>query len=800
MRSDPLYRPLCCLSLGWIVGEWIEHVCGHGPYWIVMLLIWILACLYYCRYMKNIPVILLIIGITTGAAYLNYVDENNYSFFPTSQIGEGWGVIRSEPSVDGDRLRFNLELYRFEANHRIIEVPAETILVSSQLSTLTEQKQAEQINADCLVRLPLALTRPNGASNPGAFDYAEYLRHYHIYWQTEEHSFFQIHFLSCRRTFTTTIQHVRKTLSNRLALLFPRKQAGLLQEMLLGQQQTLDPSTLEVFSSLGLVHVLSISGLHVAVLVGFLYFLLTLFGCTREKAALILIGILPLYVVLTGSSAPIVRSAIMAGFLLLAIVLRKTSDALSFLSLALLLQLLWNPYQLWEPGFQLSFLVTAGLLTIVEPLTHAIPLLWYRVRQAIAVMLVTQALSFHVIISYFYQYSWVSGIVNLLFVPLYSTIIFPLSTISLLLSFLWFDCGGWIAHLTSWLIGVINQCLIWCTKIPNAVISISPPSFWWLVCYGTVVWWTYVATIHDRPHLRKTKWISIPVLLFLLLFSIWGNSWFRKNTTVTMIDVGQGDSSLIETADGYVMLIDGGGTLPRREADWQKRIKPFEVGRDAVVPYLRYRGINHIDTIMMTHGDGDHIRGLEAVINRIPVGRVLHNSAPAEDAFEQHLFQLIRQKHISLQVAARGDSWQLDQGIEATILHPDLTFHAANANNGSLVMLLSVYGTKLMFTGDMEEPSEQDVLAHYHLPQVDILKVAHHGSNTSSHDAWLAAIRPRYALISVGIHNRYGHPNPETLARLHKYGAQIYRTDRQGAIVVTIGKTGYKIESTKGEK
>jgi competence protein ComEC len=270
-----------------------------------------------------------------------------------------------------------------------------------------------------------------------------------------------------------------------------------------------------------------------------------------------------------------------------------------------------------------------------------------------------------------------------------------------------------------------------------------------------------------------------------------------KTTLITIIDVGQGDATLIETTGGKVILMDGGGTLPSRKMPWQRRNKSFEVGRDVVVPYLRYRGINHIDTMIMTHGDGDHIRGLEAVVKRFSIGEVLHSGAPPADKFESQLLSMIQKKHIPIRVVASHDQWWMERGMHAQILHPLPTVSSGNTNNGSIVMLLSIYKTKILFTGDMELPVEQEVLARFRLPVIDILKVAHHGSNTSSHDAWLSAVKPKQALISAGTHNRYGHPKAEVLARLHRIGAHIWRTDQQGAILVKVDQRGYQLESNE---
>jgi competence protein ComEC len=794
-----VYRPLVCFTFGWVIGEWLANQMQLDSYWLITISFWVMGFLFYAKFMKGMPLILLIIGISTGASYFSFYHEKNISSFSHPISMNAIGQITTSPVIDGDTIRFDFAMQHLSENGKIQQISSETIRITSTAKLPHELEQIRKWQTSCYVQVPIQLERPPTAKNPGAFDYAQYLHHYGIHWLAKVSSVSQVQVLSCKTTLTSQIAQLRQSLHDRLALLYPGSsgQAGLLQAMILGEQQTLNQDTQEIFSTLGLVHVLSISGLHVSILVGSLYFLLISCGITRERVAIIILMFLPFYAILTGSSAPVVRSVIMAGMMLVAVLLRRTSDAVSFLALALLIQLLWNPYQLWEPGFQLSFLVTLGLLLYVEPLTHHLPVPGYRFRQALSVMIVSQVVSFPVIICTFYQYSWLSGPVNLFFVPVYSIVILPFSTLSLLISYLSIEWGVALATLTSWIMSGMDQLLTGISKLPHLTYSISPPALGWVLCYFFLFWFTYVTIVTDLIFVRRLKFVTLPALCFLLVIITVGAKGSMETTLITIIDVGQGDATLIETAGGKVILMDGGGTLPSRKMAWQKRKKSFEVGRDVVVPYLRYRGINHIDTMIMTHGDGDHIRGLEAVVKRFSIGEVLHSGAPPADKFESQLLSTIQKKHVPIRVVGSSDQWWMESGMHVQILHPLTTVSSGNTNNGSIVMLLSIYKTKLLFTGDMELPVEEEVLARFRLPAIDILKVAHHGSNTSSHDAWLSAVKPKQALISVGEHNRYGHPKAEVLARLRQIGAHIWRTDQQGAILVKVDQRGYQLESNE---
>jgi competence protein ComEC len=411
-----------------------------------------------------------------------------------------------------------------------------------------------------------------------------------------------------------------------------------------------------------------------------------------------------------------------------------------------------------------------------------------------AAMIVSQVLSFPLIIAHFYQYAWLSGPVNVIFSPIYSAIVLPISTLSLLISFVSLTWGSWLAQVIAWVMDVLDRCLTWIATLPKMTYSFSPPSVGWIICFFVVAWFVYALIVTDRLSLRRYRYGALVVLLALIGVLIGRNG--TSITMLTVIDVGQGDALLLETAEGKVILIDGGGTLPSvRTNAWQRSRSTFEVGRDVVVPYLRYRGINHIDVIVMTHGDSDHIRGLKAVLERISVGEVWHSGMAPVDAFERQLLRQIQEKHIPIHMVQAGVQLPIEDGIHISMLHPVVNVSNKNSNDRSIVMLLQLYQTNMLLTGDIEQAAEQEVMKNYDLPSIQLLKVAHHGSKTSTTEDWLMVTKPQEALISVGRHNRYGHPHAEVIARLHQIGARIWRTDTDGAIMIFFDRNGYRINS-----
>ncbi len=261
---------------------------------------------------------------------------------------------------------------------------------------------------------------------------------------------------------------------------------------------------------------------------------------------------------------------------------------------------------------------------------------------------------------------------------------------------------------------------------------------------------------------------------------------------LTVLDVGQGDCLLLQTPQGRTVLIDGGG------ANDEKTAGRSDVGEQVVLPFLRAQGIGHLDVLVITHPHGDHVGGLAAVLRQEQVGVVLDGTCLAypSPAYTE-VRALIQSHHITYLRAVRGMTLQLDPAVRADILNPPAqgdiygtTPDNATVNNYSAVLRVGYGRTHFLLDGDAQSEAEQSMLAAGSDPSADVLKVGHHGAGNASTDAWLTRVHPRYAAVSCGLHNHFGHPHPATLARLAAHNIQVFRTDRNGAILfVSDGKT-----------
>lgn len=260
--------------------------------------------------------------------------------------------------------------------------------------------------------------------------------------------------------------------------------------------------------------------------------------------------------------------------------------------------------------------------------------------------------------------------------------------------------------------------------------------------------------------------------------------------TMTVLDVGQGDSICIETPSDRVILIDGGG-----HSDSLPGAGSSDPGDRVVVPFLRHQGINRVDVLILTHPHGDHVGGLPAVLRSEQVGVILDGTRlPYPTPSYQSFLQLAKDHHIPYRHAVRGMRLDLGDGVTGEILNPpadSLPYGVGGddktVNNYSAVLRLTYGHTRFMLDGDAEEEAEANMLAAYPASelQADILKVGHHGSRNASSDPWLNTVQPRYGVISCGLRNSFGHPHSEALERLATHNVQIFRTDLDGAVTIT---------------
>jgi competence protein ComEC len=720
--------------------------------------------------------------------YFLYVDGlHRSSLTEAAKAGETLymdGVIDSPVIRDGDIARFMLMGKQIgHSLDSLVPLPRQERI--AMRVALTEQSQINLVEKWTIgqrwqgaVRLAL----PERARNPHAFDYARYLRWRGIH-VTGSASFPDIWVDPGEGSLASVFLHWQMAAGKKVEELFPEPEmAGYMKSLLLGMQTEVSPELREVYANLGALHVLAISGLHITIISGMTLWIGERCGVSRKTGLLMTIAVISLYVLLAGAGASAVRAGMMGGLGLLAQYHARRVEVRELWAVTLLLMLLFDPYQLWQIGFQLSFAVTLGLIEFV-PLLSSLPYPRMKaVRSFLAVTVSAQLVSFPFLIYWFHQFSPLSALVNLIVVPLLSVIVLPLGLMALLAGTIHPAFGVLPAYGAECLLDGIHQVFGWLDRLQPPFRHWIHPEGIWLFFYALFL--SASIFLWKMGYHRRRDLIMYGLLLALLVGLARQPFSGADEVRITFLDVGQGDSIVVEVGKEKVYLIDGGGTLRfGHEEAWRKRRDPFEVGKDILLPFLRSRGIEHIDCLIMTHGDADHVGGLPAILPYFSFGVVVVNGKPPQGT-EQEVINALRKRNVPIITGKPGVSWLDTPDVRWTWLHPGPSDGMAG-NDASVVLLLSAFGRNILFTGDLEKDGEAVLLQH-ELPDVDVLKVGHHGSQTSTTPGLLVRIKPESAVISAGRHNRYGHPSTVVLQRLSDAGVNVYRTDQQGAVTLVV--------------
>jgi competence protein ComEC len=826
-------------AAAWIVGVYGALLLDWRGVWIaaVGMLCLILFCLVLplAAAHKRSFVLYCSLMIVSGlySQFYDHLNRSELSDWPLmegrAETAEIAGTIASEVIVDGDRVSFEVQTARIKReNDDKAAKLEEKVQIHIRLLTEREQREAKRWRRGDSISLSGQFRKPSTARNYGGFDYANYLRMKHMHWIVSVKGLDRVRVQSLsgwsKHRILRWNDGARRYLGGRIDSMFTPEHSGFMQSLLIGLRGELDPKQFGQFSQLGLTHILAISGLHVAVFLGGCMGLMRVTGVPRETNQLIAMVLVPGYVLLSGGSPSVVRAGLMAMIALYAARRGWLKDGLYIISAVGCLMLVWNPYYLLDISFQLSFLVTVGLIVGVPRVVRLIPIPWPALNGLIAVTIVAQFVSFPLTIYYFNQFSLISWLANLILVPLISLVVLPLGYIALILG--WFSAAG-----AEWLAWVIERINAGCFRIINilneiqAFITIWPsPSLYWITVYylllcgfvrGCIALKQARSVLEGGDLLanKTTKrqaaamTAGFSFLICLLLWYGYDPDRFNTEAEVNFIDVGQGDSILIRTASRTVILVDGGGTMVFRKPGeaWKERRDPYEVGKKLLVPLLKKRGVRHIDYVIATHEDADHIGGLYAVLEHIPVSHLLFNGTLKTSAQAKRLFQLALDKNIPLVPVSQGFELKIDDSSHMEFLSPAAADNAGKVkiaedqNELSLVFILQMYRYRFLFTGDVDEAVESEWLlrtgAKNEYGKIDVLKVAHHGSKSSTSAPWLDYWRPAFAVVSAGQNNIYGHPNKHVLARLRERGTAVYRTDQQGEVQFKVGEQALKVRT-----
>ncbi len=620
------------------------------------------------------------------------------------------------------------------------------------------------------VAAQLKLHRPNSFRNPGGFDYPALLRREGILLVGTGRADALVPLTADEPPWPV---RVKRWAVATIAAHLPETSAALLSGLILGEKTGLPPEADEAFRRAGVYHILAVSGFNVALLASFVFFVLSSLGMSRRPTAAVAAIALVGFSLVVGGQPSVLRATVMGLLLLVALLLERESQLPNALALAAFLLLAWRPGDLWEPGFQLSFAATAGIIWLASPLGA-----WLTTRgwpawlaTAVAVSLGAQLAVTPVMLAHFNQLSLAGIAANLVVVPLAAAGT-TLGMLALLVAFV-SDIAADLLFQSLWVV-------LWALRLAVKAAARLPAAMVYLPTPGPASIAAWYAALALLPFLGARRWIrpaAAALAALVLALSLW--QWVRPGDgrlRVAFLDVGQGDAILVEAPEGPRLLVDGGAGGARR----------LDVGERVLLPYLWNRPTARLDVVAMTHSDADHSGGLGAVLRRIRVGEFWENGRWSPGS-EGTLAALQRSGACRRTVAA-GQRFWLGSAL-VSVLGPDGSLPSdlpppLGENEESLVLRLDWRGFSLVLTGDLGVPGEARLLAAHAPLRSLVLKVGHHGSRFSSSEDFLEAARPAIAVISVGARNPFRHPTPEALGRLEAAGARIYRTDRDGAVLL----------------
>nr|WP_235356859.1 DNA internalization-related competence protein ComEC/Rec2 [Bacillus safensis] len=727
-------------------------------YFLPFLLIILLLSL-----LKKMPQLFLMVSLC-GAVYILIfmIHESLETDQPVlEKFLSGSVVIESIPKTDGNR---------FSAT---VSTDHEQLATFYTIQTEREKEALKEVEPGMSCHMTGDVRPAKHATIPNGFQYDQFLKSKGI-----DAIFLPQSIKNCTKKDSSSyyLQVIRQKGLKFLEDHVPKHSVGIVQALIFGDRELIDPDTLRDYQMLGIIHLLAISGLHVQTLLACLFWCLLRAGVTRETARILLLCFLPIYACLTGAAPSVLRACLMAGIYLVMTSLPKEMKQPSavVLSATFLLLLAIHPLYLFDIGFQLSFAVTFFILLSTRILSKAKS----SVMQLFLISFIAQLASLPVLLYHFHQFSLLSVPLNMIFVPLYTTVVMPLSLLFFILTTIYLPLGQTLFQLLDSVIQLSHQLSAYMAVFDEFNLIFMKSAWWHILLEVSAL----IVLLFVMECKTSVKSYALPILFLIGVLSAhyFTPNFFEKGE-VTMLDVGQGDSLFIQLPyrKGH-LLVDTGGRLSFEEESWKKRRKVSSIGDQTLIPFLHSKGIAKLDVLILTHADQDHMGEAARLIKRNKVKRLAIPKGFARSPEDAELLKEAADQGIMIDELERGDQLQIGEQI-FEVLHPSRD-QVTSKNNDSLVLTFTLGGKRFMLTGDLEQEGERDIIEAFPHLWADILKVGHHGSKGSTSEEWLQHLKPSHALISAGERNRYQHPHQEVLKKLKDQQMKVYRTDTNGSV------------------
>ena len=628
----------------------------------------------------------------------------------------------------------------------------ENIILNYYVDTYDElNKLNDTLYEGIIITAHGTLNQPSNNTIPNTFNYKKYLKSKKIYYTFKADA---LEIVGDNSNFYYQFKH---WLSKRIESI---DDTGYIKAFVLGSKSEIDEEVFKTYQNNGITHLFAISGMHISLFSSILLFLLKKIHLKDNQAYPIILLFLLGYTFLVSFTASVVRAFTLYLLLYLNKRLKLGATTTRIFIYAIVLILLLNPFFILDIGFLYSSLTSFGLILFSDYLKTS-----NKVLALFKVSLIALLFSLPITINNFYEYNFLSILANIVIVPLVSTIIYPLSLITLILPF-------------------FHPILKFFLTILETISTILSSITWFKIILPKMPWFLIISYYFIIYLIFKAKKKRCVIFLIILLLGYKLSFNFDNNFYVYYLDVGQGDSILlISPRSRKAILIDTGG---KKSVSYNEfPTNEYHISNN-IITFLKSINIGKINTLITTHGDYDHMGESLNIVNNFKVGNVILNCGSLNE-LEQNLITLLDKKHIKYSKCIN----QLD--ISPIKLYFLNSGEYDNENDNSNVIYAKLNDYKFMFMGDAGVEKEEDILNKYNISVIDVLKIGHHGSKTSSSKEFITKIKPKYSIISVGKNNRYGHPNKEVLENLKD--SKIYRTDQDGSIMFKIKNNKLKIKT-----
>ena len=647
--------------------------------------------------------------------------------------------------VDDTTFKLKIIDYKIDGNQLSLDFDSDVIGKYYFESLKEKENFNKTFSLGDTLSLKGTLEIPKNNTIPNTFNYKEYLKYKKINYILKIDSFKV--YSSNKNIFLKIKNYLYKRIYN-------IKYNDYLYAFILGKSSYLDEEEYENYKINGVTHLFALSGLHVSI---FSLILLNIMKRLKlkEKLSFIITSLFLLFFSFVASYTPSILRAVIF-FILSSInkIYYFHIKSINILYLTFIILVVINPFYIFNTGFILSFTITFFILLFNE---------YNSVKSGLKSILIISLLSFFsslpIIINMSYEINIISSINNIFFIPFVTNIVFPVSIISV------------IFPKISYVLNILTTFMEYVSNISSNIVNITI-YFPYFNKISIVFYYLFLILFIK---LKKKKYLF---LIFFILLFLKIKPMFNRNTILYFLDVEQGDSLLIRTKNNKSIMVDTGGKLAYKKEKWELKNRNFDVEKNTIIPFIKSIGINKIDYLFLTHGDADHCGNSKSLIDNFNVKKVYLNKGKINNCEKKANGNILYEDYLK---------------IDNVIVHSLNNGNYNDENSLSMVLLLLIDNYKILLMGDAPKSVEEQIIKKNNLNNIDLLKVGHHGSNTSSSKNFIGHIKPKYSIISVGENNKFGHPNKEVLNNLSD--SKIYRTDEDGSIMFKIKKNKLKIET-----